>query len=577
MMANTLAIRRAPHVRLDSTAYLATAWIVSAFFVNPIGNFPLNDDWSFGIAVQRLLATGEFHPTGWTGMPLLTHVLWGSLFCIPFGFSYTVLRISTLFAGLLGIVVLARLLRACGCREHQTTFALTVFAFNPLYFNLSYTFMTDVTFTALSLLAIWLFCRYLQTSRQFYLHGTLAVTIAALLMRQIALFVPIAMTITLLAARRDRGRPRLTTALWLSIALSLACVVILWGFEKWLTVRGVLPALYHAKEGVALQNLLAPRLLLATVARSSFNAATYLGWFLCPLLIWRLPSLVRRHVGTKRGRIVLLSSAFAVVAGIVGLLGTHHPMPLGWNVIQPYGIGPHNTRDSLVVPLSATPRAPLLLWQVITAMTVLGAVTLLLDVASIARRLFRKVLDREIDAATQVRIFLLSGAIVYTAPLIVGGFFDRYLLIPFVLLLALFALDGDSGLRAPGRANPNPPGLRASRLAAWLAILVTAGFSIAATHDYLGWNRARWDLINQLLASGVSAGSIDGGLEMNGVYGYDPAYVAKPGKSWYWVRDDRFVIALMPLTGYHVLSSEPIGGWLPNYRSNVLLLVRDGE
>ncbi len=75
---------------------LASLWVASLFVVNPIGDFPLNDDWSFGLAVKNLLQTGEFHPTGWTSMPLITQTLWGALFCLPGGFSFNALRFSTL-------------------------------------------------------------------------------------------------------------------------------------------------------------------------------------------------------------------------------------------------------------------------------------------------------------------------------------------------------------------------------------------------------------------------------------------------------------------------------------------------
>src|SRR5512140_3601996 len=79
---------------------LASLWVGSLFVVNPLGNFPLNDDWSFGLAVQRLLQTGDFHPTGWTSMTLLTQALWGAVFCLPAGFSFNALRLSTMLLSL---------------------------------------------------------------------------------------------------------------------------------------------------------------------------------------------------------------------------------------------------------------------------------------------------------------------------------------------------------------------------------------------------------------------------------------------------------------------------------------------
>src|SRR5512137_2624379 len=91
---------RIPKGAAGDMLLLASIWVASLFVVNPIGDFPLNDDWSFGLAVQRLLQTGQFHPTGWTSMPLITQALWGSLFCLPAGFSFNALRASTLLLSL---------------------------------------------------------------------------------------------------------------------------------------------------------------------------------------------------------------------------------------------------------------------------------------------------------------------------------------------------------------------------------------------------------------------------------------------------------------------------------------------
>ena len=140
-------------------AGMALLWFAGVMLVRPGGNFPLNDDWSYGLTVRHLLATGQFHPLGWTAMPVLTHTLWGALFCLPFGFSFTALRASTLalsLVGILGVYVLARDERLP--RWLAVLLALTL-GFNPVYFALSNTFMADVPFTTLVVLAVLFFAR----------------------------------------------------------------------------------------------------------------------------------------------------------------------------------------------------------------------------------------------------------------------------------------------------------------------------------------------------------------------------------------------------------------------------------
>jgi len=131
-------------------AVITFLWVSAVAMVNPVGDFPLGDDWSYGLAVKHLVENGRYQPTGWTMMTLITQTLWGTLFSLPFGFSFTALRFSTLslsLAGILGTYLLGRQLG--GRRFPATAIALTL-VFNAIYFALSHTFMTDVHFLALT-------------------------------------------------------------------------------------------------------------------------------------------------------------------------------------------------------------------------------------------------------------------------------------------------------------------------------------------------------------------------------------------------------------------------------------------
>ena len=73
--------------------FLAVLWLAVIAVVNPTGDFPINDDWSYGLAVRSLISRHAWRPTDFTSMPLVAQALWGSLFCLPFGFSFTALRV----------------------------------------------------------------------------------------------------------------------------------------------------------------------------------------------------------------------------------------------------------------------------------------------------------------------------------------------------------------------------------------------------------------------------------------------------------------------------------------------------
>ena len=102
------------------------------------------------------------------------------------------------------------------------------------------------------------------------------------------------------------------------------------------------------------------------------------------------------------------------------------------------------------------------------------------------------------------------------------------------------------------------------------------GFTLAATHDYLSWNRVRWQALHHLMQEDqISPSHIDGGFEFNGWYLYDDDYddwKYEPDKSWYWVDNDDYVVSFNPLTGYEEVKRYTFKRWLPWGQGNILVL-----
>ena len=111
-------------------------------------------------------------------------------------------------------------------------------------------------------------------------------------------------------------------------------------------------------------------------------------------------------------------------------------------------------------------------------------------------------------------------------------------------------------------------------------------FSVAGTHDYLAWNRARHALLDELrMQDGVKPTRIDGGMEFNAWHlakesGYAPTDAevkigADPtAKSWWWVVDDEYVVSMRPLAGYELHSSRLYDTWLVPGRASMVMLRR---
>ena len=216
---------------------LSLTWVLASFLVNPVGNFPLDDDWAYGFAVRNLVETGDLRLSGWTATNLIAQVFWGALFCLPFGFSFTALRFSTLVLGLVGLLATYGLLREARAPAGLALFGSLVLGFSPIYFALSYTFMTDVPFVAITTASSWLLLRGLRRDSRAELLAGFVFAGLAILIRQLGLAIPIAFAAAYTVKYGFRLRNVLVATLPVGAGLALQMI-----YEAWLRVSGRLPA-----------------------------------------------------------------------------------------------------------------------------------------------------------------------------------------------------------------------------------------------------------------------------------------------------------------------------------------------
>lgn len=54
-------------------------WIICVVLINPVGDFPLNDDWAYGLPAEVLVKEHVFKLTDWQAAALVTQLGWGAL------------------------------------------------------------------------------------------------------------------------------------------------------------------------------------------------------------------------------------------------------------------------------------------------------------------------------------------------------------------------------------------------------------------------------------------------------------------------------------------------------------------
>lgn len=521
--------------------WIGLLWLPVIALVNPVGEFPMNDDWGYARVVQHLVETGEYHPGDWPVMTLFTQVLWGGLFAGIFGFSFTILRISTLILAVVGTYGIYRESLHLGRDTFWAIMAAATLALNPLFFNLSFTFMTDVPFAVLALMAIMLYRRALQDDQVKWWVWATILTTAATLIRQPGLLL--APAFGLIACRQ---RPK-----WRTVVLAAGSILFTYGilltYIVFLGQSGETPGTPDSLW--PLIRRLRPSFLLPQLFTRGGVYAFYLAIFVAPLLLPRLSTLKGQWQSRPGRSISILAAFFSLLTAWFSWTG----LPMG-NMINFPALGPttlygENGADVQGIAL------PLIIWPLLKTV---GYTCLFLLINELLQKVFT--FWRESKPKEAVRWWKaglgLFGSAYWIYLLIDRVAFDRYLLVlvPVVVLLL----------------TPSQPLVNSHKwkTAALLWIILMGIFSIGATRHNLQWNRLRWAVLEDLVQQqGVDPKLIDGGPEFNGWYATAPQgpFSAKE-KSWWFVAEDQYVLSFSRLIDCTYQSKAyPVASWWPGY------------
>lgn len=542
-------------------------WSLLILLTNPSGAFPLNDDWSYSRAVETLVNHGRLQFTDFTSMTLIAQVAWGALFCLPFGFSFLALRLSTLTLGAVGILATYLLVREVRADRRTAALAASIVAFNPLYFSLSFTFMTDVPFLAISMLSLLFFVRSFRTEATHDILAGYAFATVAILIRQNGAILPVAFALVYLFKHRISRRGIQYGLVPLAIELALVgayplIIDYMIGLPfYYISARGVYGALADGLAGDWTH-------VLTVIGETLMVETLYLGLFVLPLTIVLIGWVPRTLFGRRKPWRLWAGAALTVTLGAV-VLALGRVMPLSGNVLYDLGLGPPLLRDTYALGLPHLPQAPREFWLAVTVAAVIGGVPLVLTILTVGYRAVSTVtsIGQKLEPAILLVSIVAIGHLVNTAVTTTSpsySLFDRYFI--FALVPAMMLLV---------HQQPRPPGseLRA-RWATAIALTLAYGvFAVGATHDYLAWNRERWDAARDLLRRGIPAEQINGGFEFNGWYRFDEEHLEESLQSA-WSRGDGYMLAFGPVNGYEELRRYHYSRWMPPGRGRIVVLRR---
>ncbi|MDQ1239847.1 MAG: hypothetical protein QG577_2033, partial [Thermodesulfobacteriota bacterium] len=339
---------------------LALAWVLTIAFVGVSGEFMVNDDWSFVRAYERLVHEGRIGSTGWGpehapgGPALLVHLLWARPFTLVFGDSVTTLRLSVLVMGVLGSAAMWALLRSAGVSRLMSLLGALTLIFNPFYLSLSFTFMTDVPFTAVSLWAMFFLARATATGKTQHLITGLLLCLAAILVRQLGVVVVLGFLACCLfhTKARELGFFRclawatgLVFLPWLVYELAIAHVGGTFLTQHQAVGNIIKDFAEHSWAGYL--DLLFGRIL---------GAAVYCGICTSPIWLMRFDQFLAKK--GFRWFLAIALAAFVLVQVIIATDWLDLPIFFWGNVIFNFGIGPILLKDTAVLKIIRTATIP---------------------------------------------------------------------------------------------------------------------------------------------------------------------------------------------------------------------------
>ncbi len=585
-------LKQSLHGIFPVCAALAVLWVVLVTVANPIGNFPLNDDWNYGRTVHTLLTEHKILITQWSLTASVIHWFVGLLFCLPFGFSFDCLRASSIVLAFVAVMCCYVLCRQLGASRLLASAAALVLMTDPLFFNLSLTFMTDVPFLAFAGVSLIMLTDILIKRRTGLAIGygeiilATAVTTAACLTRQVGLVIPLGFALVNVACNRPQAAESMGDAdsaarkapVWLAAVLPLVVAgAAVLTFQFWLFREfGTLQC--YVVEKAYLQERFSSLVSLLRHTLGAFaQAGIYIGIMVLPILPVVLREFFAKLNKAERTFAIMLIAEFGILMSI-GLVFTMSAMPLVDNIFFNFGLGPL-TVGLNDVSAPVWPQAPLIAMLALSCLGAFGLSAPLAMAAIAGVRLRKRLPLFDAVGVGAVVGFLLVTLTIFLIINCGRGFFDRYLLVAMMLVLP--CLCSVSRL-APGEetAAAAPSAAKPPALAAALSLLLLvpfAAFAVGGTHDYMAWNRARWQALNDLTAT-VSPMDIDGGLEFNGWSSYDLKYRDHGGVVLGKVPNHRMVhnrvyaVTVSPVDGYEVVKRYPFVRWLPAGEGEVLVL-----
>lgn len=510
---------------------LIIIFLLSVMITNPLGEFALNDDWVHTLTIYNYAMDNQFFYPSWLSSFYYIPIFYGTLLVKIFGFSFSLLRLSNLIFALACLLIFYCFLRKDKIPVLTVFLFSLLFWFNPLMFNLSFTFMGDIPTLFFILAAACLYCLGFKKEKYWLIFFASLVTLLAFFTRQIGILLLITAGFYFIVNQKFKR----VNFIWI-LGIPGAISLIIYFFLKYLNILPGQVAAHFLPENWSYLNHL---LMLL------WDYVLLISLFVLPVTL----SLVVKNLNWfKKYSLWILIIIFIFLAYITGQENNIFPH-LG-NMINQFGLGPNTT----------VMQGSILIWG---SRTIYLTVHYLLSIAA-AVNIFVLIQYRQKRESNNNLGFIWLFVLAYLLIILFIQSFDRYLLLILPFILFLFA-----------KIITN---YQWSKSVFTIVLMLIASYSIVGTYNYLAWNQSRWQLIDDFYKSNqVEVGEIEGGYEWNGWHLYQLTRQQPLGdftaewSPWY-VKDlfpghtMKYIISFSPIGGYKVIDQKEVDGIFSNIK-----------
>ncbi|NND07525.1 MAG: hypothetical protein HKN87_14200 [Saprospiraceae bacterium] len=498
-------------------------FILAVILVNPIGNFPLNDDFQYAYAVDQLWETGVFSLGHRISPNIFLQVSWGYLWTLLTGsVDYTTLRCSTLFAACISLFYTFRTLQLLSGNEVQSFLLTLVFGFTPVFFLSAFSFMTEIPFIAAVSASLYYYLSFIHSGIQRdRLFGFLT-AIAALLIRQPGILIILCFEGWFIWTMKDVRK-------WMGLGYLVAAIVVYAAVELFIKSSPNL-ASYYESVGYEYLRTFGQRPIDFLYLQLKYGGYLLImcGFYFLPILPPLLHDL-RNQISHFKRWIALAITISVCISILLPHLG--HTFPYNGSIFRNFSLG---------VPLLADyywgdqvlPSLPNVLLYQFAFMSIFSAI--IIGMVIWQRR-----------NQSEVQLLLLT-ATAYQIIMSIFSYTDRYILWPLLFLGLIIAKMNISLRRSWPLSLP--------------ALCLLIFISIAGTRDYLTWNRIIMHKYQEMIAEGMPTAKIDAGTPINAHFGQlDPGPVKAATRIFAFTKNpDLVVVDSLPFFRYLSMEFDQI-------------------